>query len=68
MKITCSTGAVIGLQSFSIKLGGPGGLLVARLFKTFSIPLVEKLRFLIGRKPGSKLGNNIFSSVKKVKN
>jgi len=39
VKITCSTGAMIGLQSFSIKLGDPGDILVARLFKIFSIPL-----------------------------
>ena len=53
MKITCSTGAMIELQSFNTKLGiqsGPGDLLVDRLFKTFLIPLVEKLRLSISGK------------------
>ena len=71
MKITCSTGAMIQLQSFSTKLGiqsGPGDLLVDRLFKTFSIPLVEKLRLSISGKVVSKFENEVFSSVKKVKN
>ena len=43
-------------------------MLVERSFKTFSIPGVEKARLLISGKLGSKLGTEVFLSVKKVKN
>ena len=68
MKITCNIGAILELHSFNTKLGiqsGPGDLLVERSFRTFSIPGVEKARLLISGKLGSKLGTEVFSSVKK---
>jgi len=49
VKIICNIGAIFELQNFNTKLGtwsGPGDLLVERLFKTFSIPGVEKIRLL----------------------
>ena len=59
---------MIELESFNIKLWISGDLSVERLFKIFSIPSAVKLRFPISGKLGSKLGDKVFLSLKKVKN